>query len=530
MNPFALSCLITADLTVILGGIILIKNPRNKTNLSWFFVSVSVFLWTIGLFGTVIANNKEIALFWQRILYIGTILIPIFFFHFCITLLKQEHKQRKKILAGEVLAALFIILIFSKLFIVDIIERTELGYWPVETGFFYWPFLIYFTFYVIYSLILLRAHSKKHSGIYQKQIQFIYYAALIGFVGGSTNFLLDFDVSFYPFGNFFVSLYVVIVAYAIFKYHLMNIKVIATELLVGLVSIVLFIELILSKSIPMAILKLGILIAFVYLGISLIKSVLKEIKRREKLETLTLQLEYANTKLKKLDKAKSEFISIASHQLRTPLTAIKGYISMFLEGTYGKLRNEEKRPMENVYQSNERLIKLVNDLLSISRVESGKLEMEWGKTDLEEVIKSLINELKIEAEKKKLYVKRKKPTKPLPKINLDRDKIRQVFLNIIDNAIRYTKKGGITIESKTNKTKITIIISDTGEGMTGEETDQLFESFSRGKAGNRMWTEGAGLGLYIAKKFTQMHKGKIWAESKGKEKGSIFYVELPIIK
>ena len=105
--------------------------------------------------------------------------------------------------------------------------------------------------------------------------------------------------------------------------------------------------------------------------------------------------------------------------------------------------------------------------------------------------------------------------------------MRQVILNIIDNSIRYTEKGGITIEIKNDKNFLTIIISDTGEGMTKNEIGYLFNSFSRGKAGNRMWSEGAGLGLYIAKKFTQMHYGKIWAKSKGKKQGSTFYIRLP---
>ncbi len=121
----------------------------------------------------------------------------------------------------------------------------------------------------------------------------------------------------------------------------------------------------------------------------------------------------------------------------------------------------------------------------------------------------------------------------MEKINIDPEKIRQVILNLIDNAIRYTKKGGITIKLKVKKQKskvdsILIKISDTGEGMTKEEMEKIFQSFSRGSAGNRLWTEGAGLGLYIACQFVEMHKGRIWAESKGRGEGAQFYVELPV--
>jgi len=98
----------------------------------------------------------------------------------------------------------------------------------------------------------------------------------------------------------------------------------------------------------------------------------------------------------------------------------------------------------------------------------------------------------------------------------------------VDNAIRYTQKGGVTVKLQTMDGRLQIVVSDTGEGLTKEEKEKLFERFSRGSAGTKFWTEGAGLGLYIARKFVEMHKGKIWAESEGRGKGSTFYVELPI--
>jgi signal transduction histidine kinase len=243
-------------------------------------------------------------------------------------------------------------------------------------------------------------------------------------------------------------------------------------------------------------------------------------ERREK-----LQLAYEE--LKKLDIAKSEFISIASHQLRTPLSAIKGYLSMILEGSYGKLPEKVKKPMENVFVSNERLIKLVNDILSVSKIEAGEMEMNWKREDLREIIKEVISELSIKAKEKNLYLKFEEP-KEFQKILLDREKIRQVILNLVDNAIRYTQKGGVTVKLQIANGKLQIVVSDTGEGLTKEEKEKLFEMFSRGTAGTKFWTEGAGLGLYIARKFVEMHNGKIWAESEGRGRGSTFYVELPI--
>ena len=265
------------------------------------------------------------------------------------------------------------------------------------------------------------------------------------------------------------------------------------------------------------------ILAFLLIGwtsSNLVKRTLSEQKAKQR-----LQLAYEE--LKKLDIAKSEFISIASHQLRTPLSAIKGYLSMILEGSYGNLPEKVKKPMENVYQSNERLIKLVNDILSVSKIEAGEMEMNWEREDLREIIKEVISELSIKAKEKNLYLKFEEP-KEFPKVLLDREKIRQVILNLVDNAIRYTQKGGVTVKLQIANGKWQIVVSDTGEGLTKEEKEKLFEMFSRGTAGTKFWTEGAGLGLYIARKFVEMHNGKIWAESEGKGKGSKFYVELPI--
>jgi len=251
-------------------------------------------------------------------------------------------------------------------------------------------------------------------------------------------------------------------------------------------------------------------------------------KLEKEVEKRTKELKEAYEDLKRLDKAKTEFVSIASHQLRTPLTAVKGYISMMQEGTYGEMPNKMEKPLDNIYASNERLIKLVNDLLNVSRIEAGRIEMKFEKASLENMISSVVEEFDTVAKEKNIYLKWEKPKEPLPKISIDREKMRQVIMNLIDNAIRYTEKGGITVKAKNLNSKMQILVSDTGTGLTKSEISKMFESFSRGAAGTRLYTEGAGLGLYIARRFVEMHKGKIWAESKGKGRGSTFYVELPI--
>lgn len=249
---------------------------------------------------------------------------------------------------------------------------------------------------------------------------------------------------------------------------------------------------------------------------------------QKEVNSQTKELRGANIRLQQLDRAKSEFISLASHQLRTPLTIIKGYISMMLEGAWGEVVGKKKEQLEKVYSSNERLIKLVEDLLTVSRIESGRLEFDWQTISLEEMVDSVIKEFDQVVDKKKLYLKFIRPKKDLPKVKIDSLKIRQVIQNLVDNALHYTREGGATIRLKAGKNKVIFSIQDTGVGIPPKEQVVLFEKFSRGKDIGRIHTEGVGLGLYLGAKMIEAHQGRIWVESEGKNKGSTFYFELPI--
>lgn len=242
----------------------------------------------------------------------------------------------------------------------------------------------------------------------------------------------------------------------------------------------------------------------------------------------TSELRDANIQLKKLDKAKSEFISIASHQLRTPLTVIKGYLSMVNEGDFGQVPEKLGIPVDRVYKSTLRIINLVEDLLNISRIESGRMKYEFTKTNLQEIVKSVVDELEQQAKNKGLELKYLAPQEKLPDLILDEKKIREVVMNIMDNAIKYTEKGKITVELKKVSQEIIYCVSDTGRGISKDEMSMLFKKFSRAGGAKLVHTEGTGLGLYIAKKIVEKHGGKAWAESEGRDKGSKFCISFKI--
>jgi len=443
------------------------------------------------------------------------------------------------LIAGYVATFILAVFSFSPLYVAKVEPALFFKFWP-KPGILYHFYIIFIYLGLLgYGCYQLLLSYKKTSGILRQQIKFVLFGISIGLVGGFTNFPLWYGINLPPYGNILITVYVVIFAYAMLKHHLMDIKVIATEIFTIVISLILLINSLYSGSFSAFILNFSIFLAVSFFGILLIRSVLKEVKSKEELAKITMQLQKAYEDLKVLDKAKSEFISMASHQLRTPLSAIKGYISMLVDGSYGKLPEKARGKLKNVFESNERLIKIVNDLLDISKIEMGKMELEKEPTQIEDLLQSCYEEMKIGADKKGLRFVFEKPKYALPKIELDPLKFRQAILNLIDNAIRYTqtpKEGKLPtgqegkIEMKVEKigSAVRISIKDTGEGMTAEEQRAVFEGFTRGSAGIAHFVEGAGLGLYVAKKFLELHHAKIRVESAGKGKGSTFYVELPI--
>jgi signal transduction histidine kinase len=199
---------------------------------------------------------------------------------------------------------------------------------------------------------------------------------------------------------------------------------------------------------------------------------------------------------------------------------------MIMEGDYGKVDKEAEDALKKIFISNERLIKLVNDLLSLSRIESGKFSFTFKKGDIVKLVKDILGDFKLEAKTKKLQLKFVKAEKEIKPFVFDPGKIHEVISNLLDNALKYTEKGQIEVKMENLKEKVRIIVSDSGQGMSEQELEYVFEKFRRGVDSSSLNTEGTGLGLYVCRKIVDAHKGKIYAESDGPGKGSRFVVEL----
>jgi signal transduction histidine kinase len=225
---------------------------------------------------------------------------------------------------------------------------------------------------------------------------------------------------------------------------------------------------------------------------------------------------------------KSEFVSIVAHQLRTPLAGIKWTLDMLISGDLGSLSAEQKTFLLKIHEGNERMIRFVNDLLSINRIEMGRLEYNFTSLNLQHVAESVLLDIYPLANKKQIEINFRGKGLKIPQVAADPEKIRVAFQNILENAVKYTPVGGhITMELRNRGNEVLTTISDDGIGMPKEEQKGVFNRFYRAPSAVKMQTEGSGLGLYLVKAIVEAHGGKVWFDS-DKGKGTTFYFSIPV--
>ncbi len=535
---FAITSFLTAAASFLLGIFVVSKNWKNWKNRMWFFTTIAISIWSFSLAMEVSSPNYNTALFWNKILNIGAIFIPIFFYHFIVLFLEKKEKEKTYIIIGYLFAFLLLSFnLFSSLFVKGVPPSSGLRFW-IEVGPLYYFFFGFFVIYFLRIIYLLFKERKKSEDIKRAQINYLLIAILFGFGGGIMNFIPQvFSVNIFPFGNFLVVLYAFFITYSVLRHHLFHSHVIATELFTLAILIFLFFRVLIAKDFQDLLVNAGLLVVISIFSGLLVRSVLREVKQREKLEKMTEEIKKAyeiekkaHHELQGLSEAKNQFIMATQHHLRTPLTSIMGYIDLILSGTYGKVPKKMKDAIIKLQTSTKRLIRIVNEILDISQFQLGKqvVDVKPG-VDMEAVVDEIAEELNFEAKSKEIDLKLKKPKEKLPKIKADEEKIKVALFNLVDNAVKYTAKGGVSINIETTDHSLRIAIKDTGIGIEKEELPKLFSKiFERGKKAKKVFTTGRGIGLFISSRIIRAHNGKVWAESEGKGKGSTFFVELPV--
>ncbi len=234
------------------------------------------------------------------------------------------------------------------------------------------------------------------------------------------------------------------------------------------------------------------------------------------------------TREKKVERMKTEFVTLAAHQLRTPMSGIKWSLRIVLDEEEGKLTKKQKEILEKAYYTNNKVIELINDLLNVAKIEEGKYISKPVLSDLEKMIEKVVKNHEKKIQEKKLNCKIEEPSENLPKVMMDVDKMEIAFANMLQNSISYTpSKGKITISITKEEKFLKVEVRDTGVGIPRPVQDRIFEKFFRSKNVMKIETEGTGLGLYITKNIIEAHGGRIWFESEEGE-GTSFFFTLPI--
>lgn len=433
---------------------------------------------------------------------------------------------------------LFAITYVPGLIVKQINGLSFLGYRGI-LGPFFSAYTFYFVIYVILFIIFLYKAQRNTDRVKKFQLRYTL-AGIFLYAFFSTVFSLilpivfniyDFTLLDAPSFIFFVGF----TGYAVTKHHLFDVKVIGTELLTFTIWLILLIRTFISETLNQFVFN-GIIFALVvFFGMLLIRSALNDVRQKEKMEKLALDLDMAyeseknaRKQVEALDVAKDQFLLAIEHHLRTPLTAMLGYSDILLNGTAGKQPKKQKEITEKFQASTKSLIKMVNDFLDVTQFQLGKEVISLkSKVSVLPIIEEIVSDLKFEVERKKIYLNFEK-NESIPEILADREKLKAALYNIIDNAVKYTNTGGVNVKLTSDEKNVHIIVKDTGIGILAQNIPTLFgKTFERGVEAKKVFTTGRGIGVYIAGQIVKAHKGNIKVESLGEGKGSTFIIELP---
>src|SRR3989344_4732640 len=520
----------TALTALLIGFFIYVKSNRNQLSKILLSITLIFLLWVIfNLIAWTNPDSRMVMFLWSffPVIYVLLYVLCLYFVYVFVD--KKDISPKLKSVFALILLPVILLYatnIHLNGFNVVSCEAVE------QSGFilfYYGVSAIIFLWILVFGI---HRFFKEKLGDARRQIALLIFGIelfLLSFFSSSAlaTYIDNFELEQY--GLFGMVVFMGFLGYLIVQYKAFDVKIFGAQALIFALAVLIGAQFFYSKNPTNLALNAIAFVLTLFAGYFLIKSVGLEVKRKEELQKISDSLAVANERLKELDNAKSEFISIASHQLRTPLTAIKGYVSLILEGSYGKVPAQIQDVLNKVYSVNDRLAHLVEDLLNVSRIEAGRIQYNFQPTQIEELVAELVDTFLVTSKAKHLELKISLPKHSLPKLLVDPNKIKEVTSNLIDNALKYTKEGSVIVSVIGLEGKLRIEIKDTGIGINPEDKEHLFEKFVRSKETTRMVVNGAGLGLYVGKNFIVAHGGKIWAESEGPGKGSTFIIELPFV-
>lgn len=527
-NYYSISLVIGAFTALISGFIVISRDYKRPENQAWFALTMCTAIWSTGYFYMTIANSHAQGLLGNWILHYAAIFIPLFYYLLVLIITDTVDKHKIKFSIYTVIAFLFTLVNLATPFVADVIPKVGFNFAPVP-GYLYIYFFLYFVFLVVDGLITtaIKAYYEKDRS---KRLRFVYTIifTIAASVGGGSVFATTFLTVIPPYPLILFSIYPAISGYAILRYQLFDVKVVTAQIFTFTLWIFIFVRVLSSETFKEQVANLILLIVTMALGLLLNRSIKREVRQRERIELLAKDLQKANDRLTDLDRQKSEFVSFATHQLRAPLTAMKGYASLILEGDMGAITDATKEAIGRIFESTKTLTNIVDDYLNITRIELGSMKYAFETISLKGLIEDVIAELKPNIEKSKLDFSFNVDMPAANyRVTADRDKLKQVIANLIDNSMKYTPSGWVKVRLDMDKArhKFLFTVSDSGIGIAPETIPLLFQKFGRAHNANKVNIKGTGLGLFVAKEILNAHNASIKVESPGEGKGSVFTVE-----
>jgi signal transduction histidine kinase len=516
-----------------LGMLIYFSRPRSKEVAAFAGLILSLIGWLVSLYFFYQVTDGIALVIIGRINFVFPELIVFFALLFVHLFPEPIFKVRRWQVAAY---SAFTVLLAAVTFATKLVDADEIvsGISRVTVyGRLYWVFVAHFSLSLLASIVILILKLRKFTGKLRHQLVFV----TVGWVGGAvfsamTNIFIpmltgEYDVAHY--GTIGPIILVFCLAYAVARHQLLDVKTIAAEFFIYALALIFVVNLSVATSPLNQALDAALLTIGSIFGVMLIKSVRQEVEHRQRLHQFAADLEASNAQLREANQMKSEFISIASHQLRTPVSVIKGYLSLMRDGTYGKIGGQLMDKLQQVFDMNERLVHLINNFLNLSRIERGGFEFTCRAVDLGEVIGGVVSEMAGEAKTKGLKLSFRRPPKPVPEVWADVDKVHEVLTNIVDNAIKYTASGSVTADLSVADGEAVVRVTDTGVGMDADDLEHVFEKYFRRHKPDPTSQSGMsmGLGLFICASFIHEMGGKIWVEKTVPNRGTTIAFSLP---
>jgi signal transduction histidine kinase len=528
------SHLLPAISALIVTIFVYLNAPHNKSAQALLFVGLSFAAWSfMDLFLWASEKIDWIMFIWSSLIYFE-LFVYVGSLYFIYSYIQNKFLSLK--------AEIFLFLLFIPLFLFGHTSLNLSGFdltncWREAIEGPLWQYYIYYVELLIAGWILVYAISQfkvTESSKKKKEIVIVTTGTILFLASFSLGNIIgsvetDWEVG--QIGLFGMPILLSFIGYSIVRYESFKLKVLAVEALFS-ASFILLLSLLFIRTIDNArVVALGTLILFTGLGVLLVRNIKKEVHQKQEIEKLAHKLERANVRLQEMDKLKSEFVSIASHQLRSPITAISGYASLLREGTYGELTEKMKDPIERIENSARMMAESIEDYLNVSRIEAGNMKYNYSDFNIALEAEHISDDLRPEALKRGLVLLYRSRLSGKGIVNADLGKVQQIIHNLINNAIKYTPKGVITVYVHDDKEKkrIYIDIIDTGIGMNKETLQSIFQKFERGDKANSVNVKGTGLGLFVALKMAEAMKGDITPHSDGEGKGSRFTIEFPMM-